>query len=47
MEPAISYVTEEAAKAGKGVVAMKVMGGGMGGGRRGGAPAPVPAEPSN
>jgi aryl-alcohol dehydrogenase-like predicted oxidoreductase len=43
MEPAIGAVLEEAAKAGKGIVAMKVMGGGMGGGRRGGAPAPAPA----
>jgi hypothetical protein len=50
MEPAISGVLEEAVKAGKGVVAMKVMGGGMGapvGGGRGGIIQPPPAKPGN
>jgi hypothetical protein len=48
MEPAIAAVLEEAAKAGKGIVAMKVMGGGMGagkGGARGGPVAPPAAGP--
>jgi aryl-alcohol dehydrogenase-like predicted oxidoreductase len=36
MEPAVTAVIEEAAKAGKGVVAMKIMAGGTGSGGRGG-----------
>jgi len=50
VDPAISAVLEEAAKAGKGVVAMKVMGGGMGGGTaggRGGIVQPPAAKPGN
>jgi predicted aldo/keto reductase-like oxidoreductase len=43
MEPVMSAVIEEAAKAGKGVVAMKVMAGGSGEGR-GGAPNPNAAK---
>ena len=40
MEPAITAAIEQAAQAGKGIVAMKITsGGGMGGGRRGGAAA--------
>jgi aryl-alcohol dehydrogenase-like predicted oxidoreductase len=50
MDPAISAVLDEAAKAGKGIVAMKVMGGGMSGGTaggRGGIIQPPPAKPGN
>jgi uncharacterized protein len=44
MEPVVTTVIEEAVKAGKGVVAMKIMAGGTGGGRGRGGPNPNAAK---
>ena len=44
MEPVMNTVIEEAVKAGKGVVAMKIMAGGAGGGRGRGGPNPNAAK---
>jgi predicted aldo/keto reductase-like oxidoreductase len=44
MEPVMTSVIEEAAKAGKGIVAMKIMAGGAGGGRGRGGPNPNAAK---
>jgi predicted aldo/keto reductase-like oxidoreductase len=44
MEPVMTSVIEEAAKAGKGIVAMKIMAGGTGGGRGRGGPNPNAAK---